>query len=110
MVAAAAEQQRETMAPAEIAKQIASGDLDDDAACRSLRAEITTDRESLDASVTQLAALRVDYVTDRAFRLLAAVRDDSPVRPIDPAVRASSPSRRGSGVCRLPMHLLISSR
>jgi hypothetical protein len=96
-----AERQREKMAPARLAQRVARGDADDEVARVVLRQELTVEREALDTSVNYLASLRVDYVTDRAFRLLSAARDDEPVRPIDPVARDQflSESRLG----RMPL-------
>ena len=41
----------------------------------------------IDRAVEHLAAMRTDYVYDRSFRILTAVRDGSSVRPLDPGDR-----------------------
>jgi hypothetical protein len=75
-------------APAEAAQRVARRDSSDEDALAELRADIAgADVKALNASIDWLGALRVDYVTDRAFRLLSAFRDNAPIRPIDPAVR-----------------------
>ena len=69
------------------AQEIAESGLEDDVACAELRARLPEDPEPARDAIEHLAALRTSYLDDRAYRLLTAAVDDTPVRPIDPAVR-----------------------
>lgn len=57
----------------------------DDEAVRKLRALISDcEPDVVSAALSQCQADRVDYVADRAYRLLSAAVSGSPVEPIDP--------------------------
>jgi hypothetical protein len=84
---AAIERSHRSMAVADAAEEIAGKDWDDAAACAQLRERLPEDREAVGGAIEHLGALRTRFVTDRAYRLLTAALDGTPVRPIDPAVR-----------------------
>lgn len=84
---AAMEREERRRALVQTARQSAGSGLDDDAACAELRTRLPRDPESVRDAIEHLAELRTSYLDDRAYRLLTAAVDDSPVRPIDPAVR-----------------------
>jgi hypothetical protein len=65
------------------ARQAAMSGAEDEAACQVLRAGLPKDREPVGKALARLADLRVNYLEDRAFRLLQAASTDSPVQPID---------------------------
>jgi hypothetical protein len=84
---AATERGARRRALVQTAHEIAESGVDDDAACAELCARLPRDPEAVRDAIEHLAALRTSYVDDRAFRLLTAAVDDTPIRPIDPGVR-----------------------
>jgi hypothetical protein len=70
----------------EIVRQIAGGGLDNEAACSDLRGRLPEDPEVAQGAINHFGALRTSYIDDRAYRLLTAAVDGTPVRPIDPNV------------------------
>ena len=83
---AAVERSRRQMELAQVVRQIAGSDLDDESACARLRLQLPGDRESTQGAITHFEGLRTSYLDDRAYRLLTAAVVDIPVRAIDPAV------------------------
>ena len=81
------EQQHRAMDVAQLAIRAARGSAQDHDACDGLADQLAADPLTVNQAVDHLAALRTDYLGDRAFRLLTAARDRTDVRPIDPAVR-----------------------
>jgi hypothetical protein len=79
---AAMERGRRQMELAQVARQIAGSGVDDQAACSELRDWLPDDQ----GAIKHLGAPRTSYLDDRAYRLLTAAVDGTPVRPIDPAV------------------------
>jgi hypothetical protein len=75
------------MAMAKTAREIAGAGGDDEATRAQLREQFSDDLEPVRDAIEHLAALRTSYLDDRAYRLLTAAVSDTPVRPIDPAVR-----------------------
>lgn len=82
----AMERGRRQMGLAQVGRQIAGSDLDDEGACAKLREQIDEDRESANGAIKHFEALRTSYLDDRAHRLLTAAVDGTSVRPIDPAL------------------------
>jgi hypothetical protein len=88
------------------AEDAARAPVADDQARDALAARVATlDGAARDEQVTALAvaslSVRDDYLTDRAYRLLTAVLDGRPVRPIDPA--AAEAFIRQQRWCRLSL-------
>ena len=81
------EHDRRKMELSNAVRQIAGTALDDDAACAELRGYLPEDPHTARYAIEHLGALRTSYLDDRAYRLLTAAVDGTPVRPIDPAVR-----------------------
>jgi hypothetical protein len=74
------------MAVTQAAREVASSDLDDASACTALRERLPHDEDAIRAAADRLRGIRTEYLVDRVYRLLSAVLDNAPVRPIDPAV------------------------
>jgi len=84
---AAVQRGERLLAVAAIAREIARSELDDATACAQLRERLPADHEPAYDALERLATGRNSFVDDRAFRLLRAALYDTPVRPIDPALR-----------------------
>jgi len=70
----------------ETARALAASDRDDPTASARLRSHLPRDRTVARDAIDDLAERRTSYLDDRAYRLLTAAVDGTPVRPIDPAV------------------------
>lgn len=70
-----------------IVDQLAASGLDDEAARTQLRERLPDDPEAVQLAIKHLGEARTSYLLDRAYRLLTAAAANTPVRPIDPAVR-----------------------
>lgn len=68
------------------AMRFAPSSMDDEDARREIEQRVPFDQAGITAAVQRMARNRSDYLSDRAFRLLAAIADGGPVRPIDPAL------------------------
>jgi hypothetical protein len=75
------------MALADAARAIAGRIPDDVPACAALGESLPEESEVIGGAIQHLAALRTNYLNDRAYRLLTATVNQAPVRPIDPTVR-----------------------
>lgn len=68
------------------ARQFALSSMDDEDARHAIEQRVPFDRAGIRAAVQRASITRSDYLSDREFRLLAAIADGGPVRPIDPAL------------------------
>lgn len=84
---AAIQQSRRVADLLERARGLAGSDLNDETACQALRKQLSSDEEPARLAIEKLGKLRDNYLDDRAYRLLTAAVEGTPVRPIDPAVR-----------------------
>lgn len=93
---------RRQMVVTETARALAAGDLDDAAACAKLRARLPRDRRVARDAIEDLGERRTSYLDDRAYRLLTAAVEGTPVRPIDPAVSEQFAAEAELGRLSLP--------
>jgi hypothetical protein len=68
------------------AREVAYSSLSDEQALEELRSVIGSDERALAGAIESLADRRSDFLADRQFRLLTAIAENAPVRPIDPAL------------------------
>jgi hypothetical protein len=68
------------------ARDLAYSSMPDEQVQAELRSRLGTDDIALADAIEFSAHRRSDFISDRGFRLLSAVAEDAPVRPIDPAL------------------------
>jgi hypothetical protein len=83
---AAIELHLRTMQLADTSREVAGTASDDAAASAELQTRLPEDPDAIRGAVDHLGALRTSYLDDRAYRLLTAAVQGTPVRPIDPDV------------------------
>jgi hypothetical protein len=83
------------------ARDLAFSRLSDEEACLQLRQLAGHDLEAVRRAAKRAEIKRSDYISDRTFRLLSAVADNKPVRPIEPALAGLFGEEEAIG--RLPL-------
>lgn len=83
------------------ARDLAFSRLPDEEACLRLRQLVGDDPEAVRRAAKRAEIKRSDYISDRTFRLLSAVAENKPVRPIDPALAGLFGEEEAIG--RLPL-------